>query len=134
MNMNFLLLSSDPAPYLDMGNYLNLVSLIMAIIIFAGFDTVLFFWLKRSFVRTFLVASELAIVLFWLFGLDLLLFIVLAFFIVGVSFFSITRRRGGSTSPTMSRSGPSRRSSAGSRLPRPYSTGKRCVRKSPMPS
>ena len=87
MNMNFLLLSSDPAPYLDMGNYLNLVSLIMAIIIFAGFDTVLFFWLKRSFVRTFLVASELAIVLFWLFGLDLLLFIVLAFFIVGVSFF-----------------------------------------------
>lgn len=87
MNMNFLILSSDPAPYLDMGNYLNLVSLIMAIIIFAGFDTVLFFWLKRSFVRTFLVASELAIVLFWLFGLDLLLFIVLAFFIVGVSFF-----------------------------------------------
>ena len=87
MNINFLLLSSDPAPYLDMGNYLNMVSLIMAIIIFAGFDVVLFFWLKRSFVRIFLTASELAIVLFWLFGLDLLLFIVLAFFIVAVSFF-----------------------------------------------
>ena len=87
MNMNLYLLSSDPAPYFDMGNYLNLVSLIMAIVIFAGFDAVLFFWLKRSFVRTFLVASELAIVLFWLFGLDLLLFIVLAFFIVAVSFF-----------------------------------------------
>ncbi len=87
MNINFLLLSSDPAPYLDMGNYLNMVSLIMAIIIFAGFDVVLFFWLKRWFVRIFLTASELAIVLFWLFGLDLLLFIVLAFFIVAVSFF-----------------------------------------------
>ena len=87
MNINFLLLSFDPAPYLDMGNYLNMVSLIMAIIIFAGFDVVLFFWLKRSFVRIFLTASELAIVLFWLFGLDLLLFIVLAFFIVAVSFF-----------------------------------------------
>ena len=87
MNINFLLLSSNPAPYLDMGNYLNMVSLIMAIIIFAGFDVVLFFWLKRWFVRIFLTASELAIVLFWLFGLDLLLFIVLAFFIVAVSFF-----------------------------------------------
>lgn len=87
MNINFLLISSDPAPYLDMGNYLNMVSLIMAIIIFAGFDVVLFFWLKRWFVRIFLTASELAIVLFWLFGLDLLLFIVLAFFIVAVSFF-----------------------------------------------
>lgn len=77
----------ETAPYSNMDSPLNIASLVLSILIFVAIDALFFYWLKRWFVRIFLLSSEVAIILFWVFGLDLPLLIILSIFIVAVSFF-----------------------------------------------
>lgn len=83
--MNLLLTGS--APYQDFGNYANYVPFILAVLIFGLLDFVFYNWFKRWVPRVFLLSDEVAILLFYVFGFDLLVYICLAVFVIAVCLF-----------------------------------------------
>ena len=75
------------APFLDMGNPVSIVGLILCLIIPPLIDVALFYFLHRLFVRVYLIVTEVLIFFGWFFGVDPLLYFALAMFAVGLVFF-----------------------------------------------
>jgi uncharacterized protein (TIGR00159 family) len=64
----------------DFSNVNNIVALVLSIVVFACLDVVLFFLLKRSLPRVFIVTVEVFILLCWLFNLSILFYVFIAIF------------------------------------------------------
>lgn len=76
------------APYLNMGELPNYLTLILFIVFASGIDVLLFFIFKRKLARIGLITLEVSMLLFWLFGLTFLLLTTAIILVVfGVALF-----------------------------------------------
>ena len=71
-------------PISDMGNYINIVSLILAILVLGTGDFFLFILFRRNFPRIFIVATEVLGLVCWLMGFNLPAFICLMMLLTGM--------------------------------------------------
>ncbi len=76
-------------PISDMGNYINIVSLILAILVLGTGDFFLFILFRRNFPRIFIVATEVLGLVCWLMGFNLPAFICLMMLLTGTICFYV---------------------------------------------
>lgn len=86
--MNFLTFELA-GPIGNMGDYRNVVSLVMALLITGVADAGLFYIFKRGFCRAYIAITEFLAIFSWLFGFDLVLLICLAILVIGCIVFFV---------------------------------------------
>ena len=72
-----------------MGDYRNVVSLVLALLITGVADAGLFYIFKRGFCRAYIAITEFLAIFSWLFGFDLVLLICLAILVIGCIVFFV---------------------------------------------
>lgn len=75
------------APYEHFGDWNVWLALVLAILVIGAMDMIIFYLLKRIFVRVFVIAAELLIVAAWLLGLDLLALCVVVSLVIALIVF-----------------------------------------------
>ncbi len=86
--MNFLTFELA-GPIGNMGDYRNVVSLVLALLITGVADAGLFYIFKRGFCRAYIAITEFLAIFSWLFGFDLVLLICLAILVIGCIVFFV---------------------------------------------